>query len=69
MVLLSNVFLTIYIVECDEGRYGINCQYKCSHCKEKSHCYHINGLCLDGCAPGYNGPFCNICKYLFVLDM
>nr|XP_034316292.1 receptor-type tyrosine-protein phosphatase epsilon [Crassostrea gigas] len=46
--------------ECDEGRYGINCQYNCGHCKEESHCHHINGLGLDGCAPGYKGPFCNI---------
>lgn len=49
--------------DCDEGRYGMYCQYNCSrHCREEFHCYHINGLCLDGCAPGYNGPFCNICK-------
>nr|XP_034316881.1 receptor-type tyrosine-protein phosphatase epsilon-like isoform X2 [Crassostrea gigas] len=46
--------------ECDEGSYGINCRYICSHCKEESHCYHINVLCLDGCVPGYKGPFCNI---------
>uniref|UniRef100_A0A8W8NTG7 protein-tyrosine-phosphatase n=1 Tax=Magallana gigas TaxID=29159 RepID=A0A8W8NTG7_MAGGI len=46
--------------ECDKGTYGIDCQYNCGHCKEDSHCYHNNGLCLDGCAPGYKGPFCNI---------
>ncbi|XP_052695997.1 multiple epidermal growth factor-like domains protein 10 [Crassostrea angulata] len=47
--------------ECDKGRYGIKCQYNCSrHCEEEFHCYHTNGLCLNGCAPGYKGPFCNI---------
>lgn len=68
-VFSSKFSLTLYIlfVDCDEGRYGMHCQYNCSrHCREEFHCYHINGSCLDGCAPGYDGPFCNICKYIFV---
>lgn len=55
-----------FFSECGIGKYGINCQYKCGHCKEEFHCYHTDGSCLDGCAPGYKGPLCNICKYLYV---
>lgn len=48
----------LYFVECIEGRYGLNCSQVCGHCKDKTQCHHISGLCVLGCDTGYRGNQC-----------
>lgn len=45
---------------CTTGWYGQNCSMECSdHCLDNDTCFHVNGTCLRGCAPGYRGPTCS----------
>ena len=45
-------------LECKRNMYGVNCTGSCGHC-QNSTCHHVNGTCLTGCSPGYQGPFCS----------
>uniref|UniRef100_K1PHS8 Endothelial cells scavenger receptor n=1 Tax=Magallana gigas TaxID=29159 RepID=K1PHS8_MAGGI len=42
---------------CDRGLYGSECNETCGHCREKQ-CSNINGRCLTGCDPDYQGDLC-----------
>lgn len=45
---------------CTTGWYGQNCSMECSgHCLDNDTCFHVNGTCLRGCAPGYREPTCS----------
>lgn len=44
-------------LECEPNMYGVNCTGSCGHCQGSS-CHHVNGTCLTGCSPGYQGRFC-----------
>ena len=61
-VLLKNVqILKITLIlnlECESGRYGIDCNDTCGYCLH-GNCNHVNGTCVDGCKNGYEG---NLCK-------
>lgn len=46
--------------ECVNGKYGLSCENNCNHCQQDTQCHNVNGSCLQGCSPGYIGPFCNI---------
>lgn len=48
--------------ECENGKYGLNCENNCGHCQQDTQCHNVNGSCLQGCSPGYIGSFCNISK-------
>lgn len=50
-------------VECNDGLFGDMCQKECGRCLNMSQCHHINGICINGCKPGYSSEFCNQCKY------
>lgn len=52
--------------ECENGKYGLNCENNCSHCQQDTQCHNVNGWCLQGCSPGYIGPFCNLCKKFYI---
>lgn len=38
-----------------------------NHCQQDTQCHNVNGSCLQGCSPGYIGPFCNISKWLYII--
>lgn len=51
------IFFT-HDIECGNGKYGSNCLLNCGHCKKMSDCNHVDGSCMSGCFPGYNGSRC-----------
>ena len=44
-------------LECDKT-YGPGCTETCGHCFDSKPCHHINGSCVNGCAPGFLGDTC-----------
>lgn len=45
------------MLACQNGYFGQDCAKKCIEtCDE---CNNINGLCNNGCLPGWSGHFCN----------
>ena len=48
-----------YILDCDDGDYGMNCSETCANCSEASECHHITGECSGTCKPGYQGIMCD----------
>lgn len=55
-ILLLNRY--VFFTVCNEGTYGSNCNYTCGQCHAKEDCHHVNGTCLLGCEPGYQGDLC-----------
>lgn len=55
--------LHIFLV-CDGGTFGKECKNACGKCLEQHDCFHTNGTCLNGCAPGYQGIFCKKRMYV-----
>lgn len=47
-----------YLKGCTQGWYGRDCTEKCGHCLDENQCFHINGTCVSGCQPGYEGHLC-----------
>lgn len=42
-----------------------DCANQCNgHCLDNLPCNSSNGLCSNGCAPGYVGMFCNTSMYI-----
>lgn len=52
------------ILECKSGNYGLRCNETCGHCSALMYCSHVNGSCLTGCKPGYEGDRCQQSKKL-----
>lgn len=57
--------------ECNEGKFGLNCNLPCGHCLDNVDCHYIDGTCLNGCDSGYQGSNVNkvyvtICSKTFV---
>ena len=50
--------LTLLLIECLRGTYGINCSHLCGHCSDIYHCSIADGTCQTGCKAGYKGPQC-----------
>lgn len=45
-----------------------DCEKQCNgHCINNLPCNSSNGLCSNGCAPGYVGMFCN--KSMYIIDI
>ena len=40
------------------GLFGEKCNGTCGNCSNGDPCHHINGSCLHGCDPNYQGLFC-----------
>lgn len=38
--------------------FGEGCAKRCGHCRNDTHCNHVNGSCLNGCEAGYKGNHC-----------
>ena len=61
---LTTVAFNFYLSkECDNNTFGVNCTGVCGHCTEKEQCHHVNGTCLHGCEPGFNGFQCDQGNY------
>ena len=56
----------MYVVACESGKYGKDCNYTCGNCKSNSACDHVTGECT-GCAAGYHGSLCMTGKRCFIL--
>lgn len=55
----SDLFLCLCSIECETGKYGIDCQQRCSaFCHTSWICHHITGACRDGCKSGWKGELC-----------
>lgn len=50
--------LVCFIIECEQGLYGIGCSETCGHCRDVDQCFHVNGTCLTGCDAGYQDGLC-----------
>ena len=55
-----------FFSECGNNTYGQGCIGLCGHCSENEQCHHINGSCLNGCDPGFNGLKCDQGNYLII---
>ncbi|XP_071116774.1 tyrosine-protein kinase receptor Tie-1-like, partial [Haliotis cracherodii] len=53
-------FVEVQVWACSSGYYGSNCDQSCAarHCKSDSSCDNIRGLCVGGCAAGYQETDC-----------
>ena len=47
-----------FITECLSGSYGVNCGGTCGSCRSVTYCDTVNGICPQGCKPGYKGELC-----------
>lgn len=47
-----------YFAECNEGKFGQNCNHSCGHCLDNDQCNYINGTCPNGCDNGFQGGQC-----------
>ena len=63
MTLLDEL-LNLFLIACDDGTYGQDCNGICGNCIEGNSCSHTNGTCLNGCDTGYFGDICKTGKYL-----
>uniref|UniRef100_A0A8W8NTN0 Scavenger receptor class F member 2 n=1 Tax=Magallana gigas TaxID=29159 RepID=A0A8W8NTN0_MAGGI len=59
---------------CDKGKYGSECSKTCGYCRDVKQCSNINGTCLTGCDPDYQGDLCKTPtlkaqKYTFLGDI
>ena len=80
-IYLYSVFISIFrekqtflfFIDCNQGTHGLGCKQTCGNCMNNESCFHINGSCLTGCDPGYEGEKCNtgmlihFCPYDLVL--
>jgi hypothetical protein len=54
------------MIGCDDDKYGAGCQQRCGWCLNSEQCHHINGACLNGCNPGYQGLNCKGIEHLII---
>lgn len=55
----SHLFQCLCSIECETGKYGIDCQQTCSaFCFTSGICHHITGSCKGGCKNRWNGEQC-----------
>lgn len=47
------------LVECDIYSWGQDCNSSCSdNCADQGYCSNVNGICSQGCKPGYQDNLC-----------
>lgn len=54
-------------IACDKGSFGPRCGEKCGRCRDFQQCFHIDGACLTGCDPGFEGDLCKTCKLKYII--
>ena len=47
-----------FILACENLTYGLDCREVCGNCLNLKQCNHINGSCMEGCDPGFQGEKC-----------
>ena len=47
------------LLECENGTYGAMCLEACGECISNQTCHFVNGICPNGCNPGFSGDLCN----------
>lgn len=57
------MFAKQFFLACDNGTFGKDCKNVCGECLVHDNCFHANGTCLNGCAPGYQGFLCKTRMY------
>lgn len=53
-----NLLKKFILTEYDRGTFGQSCIKGCGNCVHNEQCHHINGSCINGCDPGYDGTQC-----------
>ena len=53
------VIVRLNLTECNANMYGANCSLSCGNCRGTDQCHHVNGSCLEGCDPGFQGDKCS----------
>ena len=51
-----------YFLECETGRFGMDCASRCGRCTGNRPCHHETGQCSSGCRDGWVGSKCNRSK-------
>lgn len=62
MQVLFLFYPKLFFLACDVRRYGQGCNNVCGKCLNQSVCNHIDGNCLYGCDPGFQGVLCKLGK-------
>lgn len=55
--------MSIFWLDCESHRYGLNCSFDCGHCKDGKPCSTVTGNCFDGCEDEWTGKLCDIGIY------
>lgn len=55
---ICNKEKSVIFIVCSDGTFGKNCTEQCGECLGKGKCDHVNGTCVNGCNPGYQGITC-----------
>lgn len=54
-----HVIKRLFVIECEEGFFGLMCKDECSpHCVNQQSCDHEGGACEGGCTDGWVGERC-----------
>lgn len=61
-ILFLNKYI-LFILECPNYKYGIDCSETCGHCLNNTTCQHTTGTCLEGCDDGYLKHDCKTRKW------
>ena len=46
------------MLDCPDGKYGVNCSSDCGHCRDNADCDSVSGHCTDQCESGWTGDTC-----------
>lgn len=55
--------MSIFWLDCESHRYGLNCSFDCGHCQDGKPCSTVTGNCFDGCEDEWTGKLCDIGIY------
>ena len=58
---------SFHFAECSNYSYGPGCNQTCGQYLDDLPCHHVNGSCLEGCAPGFEREDCKTGKvFLYI---
>lgn len=59
----------LFLLDCDSGTYGADCNQTCSTNCLFNACDRYTGVCNYGCLPGYIMPYCRESKiHIYIYD-
>ena len=59
--------MNIIFQACQNNTYGPGCVYNCGSCANETACDTVDGVCADGCAPGWLLSNCSQGKHVVEL--